>query len=148
MARPKPVGYTTGEYALPPKLTSYVVCEMRYDSPVAATPAGALTAVASHEPQRATLDQLLSHFPVKQIKPPFDVKAADLRERLTVAAAAPAGAAFVPPTTAFILAGFARIELSDPKQASKLAARLEKSPVVWSAFEAPKPEPAGGVPRL
>jgi subtilisin family serine protease len=147
MAKSEPVGYSSGEFALPAAFTSYVVCEMRYDSPVAAAPAGGLASRPAHETQRDTIDQVLSHFRVKQIKPHFDVKAADLRDRLTAAAAVPAGVAFVPPTTKFTLAGYARIELKDPKQAAKLVAQLEKNPLVWKAFEAPKPEPAAARAR-
>jgi subtilisin family serine protease len=147
MAAPSPLGYSSGSYKLPAAMTNYVVCEMRYNSPVAATPAGGLTAMAAFEPQRTAFDQLLSHFAVKQIKPHFGVKPVEMRERLTLAAATPAGAAIVPPTSAFALAGFTRIELEDHKQASKLVKQLNQSPLVWTAFEAPKPEPAGSVRR-
>jgi hypothetical protein len=134
-------GFRTGEYELPEELTSYVVCEMRYDSGIVPTPARALAADGAHEPQRDALNELLSHFPVKQIKPHFAVRKTDLQERMF---AIPAVAAAVAPAPSleFVLAGFVRIEVENRKQAARLADRLNQDPNVWKAFVAPRPEPA------
>ncbi len=141
MAKSKPSGYSKGDYELPPALTSYVVCEMRYESQIAATPRGALAATAAHEPQREHLNELLSRFDVTGVKPHFAVKPADVQRRiveapLVAAIGAPA------PTTDFALAGYVRMELKDPKQAPRLAAQLNQDPAVWKAYVAPQLEPA------
>jgi subtilisin family serine protease len=138
MARGKAAGYRTGDYSLPPELTSYVVCELHYESQIAPTPEGVLKATAATEPQRDVLHQLLSHFAVKRVKPHFPVKPTAVQERLFATAAAPAALGLE-----FALAGYVRVELENPKQAQRLADKLNDSPAVWKAYVAPRPEPAG-----
>lgn len=55
MPKPPSAGYRHDDYALSEKSTSYVVCELRYESQIAITTAAVLEAPVAREPPRDAL---------------------------------------------------------------------------------------------
>ncbi|HEY7423800.1 MAG TPA: hypothetical protein VH682_06095 [Gemmataceae bacterium] len=138
--RPHP-GFSLAEYPAS-EVTDYVICELKYDSRVA-LPSGAeaFTAPAPAAPVRDALNQVLQTFAIKQVAPLFDtvLKKKDFTPRLAESLPAPGMSA---PDAEFALAGFVAIVPEDPKDCGKVIERVSRTPGVWKAYLAPRPEPA------
>jgi hypothetical protein len=124
----------------------YVVAELRYESPVAFTPAG-FGAPAASEDQASKLNSVLSKFDIASLCSHFGLKANVVKSRVAVASTlpeAPNPAKFADKgmDANFIQSGFVQIVPKNSKDVNKLAKALESQNSVWKAYVAPRPIPA------
>jgi subtilisin family serine protease len=118
-----------------PALPDYVIAELRYQSRVVISGAK-FEAPAAAAAKASSLNKVLADFDVARVAPHFPLpkKKLDLRS-----AALPKGKKA---TAEFAQSGFVQVVPKNPKDAPKIAKRLEKSPSVWQAYVAPRPVPA------
>jgi len=121
----------------PRKFPRYVVAELRHDSQIAYAPSG-FGGPAAAEPTFKPLNRILGTFKVKRIESHFSMRPNQIRRRST---AAPRSLA-QPVSAEFAHSGFVRILPRTPKEAERLAKRLNESKGVWKAVVAPEPVPA------
>jgi hypothetical protein len=139
-------GFAPAEFA-EPTTPDYVVVQLRYEAPVAVA-AARFAAPGAAKPQADSLNQVLSNFDVKTVRPHFDVKPKAMAARVAVAATLPAAPhpedfAKRGMTSEFIQSGFVQVVPKDPKDARKIAQALTRNKAVWNAFVAPRPAPPG-----
>jgi subtilisin family serine protease len=135
-------GFSPAHYRAP-GVIDYVVCELAYDSRVAVPPgAEGFAAPEAAAPTRDALNQVLERFDIKRVAPQFGeaLRKKDFTRRIAEPLAAPGVSA---PDASYALAGFVQIVPESPRQAAKLAEQLARTPGVWKAYLAPRPEPAG-----
>jgi subtilisin family serine protease len=124
----------------------YVVVELRYESPVALSGAR-FFAPAAAEPQAESLNSALAKFDVAAVRPHFQVKPQQMKDRVTVAATlppAPHSEDFEDKgmDEQFIQSGFVQVLPKNGRDAKKIASALTRRGAVWKAWVAPRPVPA------
>jgi subtilisin family serine protease len=119
-----------------PSTPDYVIAELRYDSGVVVTPDAIVAGPAQAEAKAAGLQTTLAAFDVKRVTPHFALPKAKL------AARAEPASMHARVSADFAHAGFVQIVPRDPKDAARIAARLDRSKSVWNAYVAPRPIPA------
>ena len=131
----------------PTDVPDYVVVELRYESPIAATASGFVAPEAANRRQAEQLNAVLEGFDIRAVRSHFGLKAADVRARVAVAEK-------LPPEpdpdrfrrrgmdTSFIQSGFVQVIPKKGSDAKSIAARLNSKPAVWKAYVAPRPVPA------
>ena len=130
-----------------PDVQDYVVVELRYESPVAYS-ASKFSAPAPAAKQADSLNGVLEKYDIKALRSHFGVSASDVRSRVEVAASLPPEPepkkfARKGVNTTFIHSGFVQVVPKKSSDAKKLANALNRKKVVWQAFVAPRPVPAG-----
>lgn len=138
-------GFINGDFSAP-DTRDYVVAELRYESPVAYGAAG-FRAPAAARDEASSLNDVLARYDITSVGSQFGMKAADIRDRVDLAAALPAepsarvldarGA-----DAAFRQSGFVQVVPKRSGDAPKIAAALNRNDAVWKAYVAPKPVPA------
>lgn len=127
-------GFTITPFEMP-KVTDYVVAELRYESPVAYTRSRfAAPAPGARDAER--LNQVLAKFDVAAIRPQFGLPATEVRKRVGLAAALPSnpsanilkakGADAV-----FRQSGFVQIIPKRGEDSKKLATALYREKAIW-----------------
>lgn len=120
-----------------PKLPGYVIVELRHDSRVAFSSAG-FAAPSEAERKARDLNQLLERFNVKRTSSHFDLKRAQIDQRIS---AAPASLR-EPVSAEFAQSGFMQVFPDKEEDSEELANRLTRYKAVWKAVVAPRPVPA------
>ncbi len=150
-AKRKPAGQSPAGFSLDnyeqPKIPDYVVAELKYEAPVAFR-ASAFSGPAASAADTESLNAVLERFDIASVKSQFGMKAAQVSERIPLAAALPEK-----PTGRMLAArgageefkqsGFVQIVPKRSEDVKKLAAALDKNPRIWKAYVAPRPVPAG-----
>jgi subtilisin family serine protease len=139
-------GFVTGTFATP-GVADYVVAELRYESPVAYT-RSRFVAPAAGADDASRFNQVLEKFAIKEIRSQFGFPAAQVRQRVELAAALPSD-----PSTNILKAkgadlefrqsGFVQIIPKRGEDSKRLAAALNREKAMWQAYVAPRPVPAG-----
>lgn len=130
-----------------PAIPDYVVAELRYESPVTYT-ASRFAAPAATRDQANRLNNVLAKFDIASMRSQFGQDAAQVRNRLGLAAALPSqpSARVLEAKGAdaeFRQSGFVQIIPKRSQDCKRLAAALSKDSSVWAAYVAPHPVPAG-----
>ncbi|MEZ5417418.1 MAG: hypothetical protein R2708_08745 [Vicinamibacterales bacterium] len=138
-------GFVSGEFEVS-KARDYVVAELRYESPVAYSASG-FRAAAGARDQSSKLNEVLERFDIASIGSQFGMKAADVRDRMDLAAALPAepsarALASHGAGTEFRQSGFVQIVPKRSADAKKIAEALNRQGAIWKAYVAPRPVPA------
>lgn len=139
-------GFTTAPFQTP-DVPDYVVAELRYEAPVAATRSRFAAPAAAAE-QADRLNNVLAKFDIASMRSQFGLPSTTVRERVAVAAALPAKpSAKVLETKGvdaeFRQSGFVQIVPKRGEDCKKLATALNREAAVWQAYVAPRPVPAG-----
>ena len=139
-------GFVSAKFEAP-DTQDYVVVELRYESPVAYT-TSRFVAPEPAAPDADALNGVLEKFDISAIRSHFGLKAPEVRARVDVAAGLPPEPkperfAKKGVDTTFIHSGFVQVVPKKSSDAKKLANELNRKKVVWQAFVAPRPVPAG-----
>ena len=138
-------GFVSGQFDAH-RIPDYVVAELRYESPVAYSAAG-FRAPAEGRDQATRLNEVLERFDIQSIGSQFGMKAADVRDRVDVAATLPpepGARALVThgADAAFRQSGFVQIVPKRSADAKRIAEALNRQHAIWKAYVAPRPVPA------
>lgn len=131
-----PRGYSQADYSLP-KAPDYVIAELRYDSGIAVTRASGFRAAEASMPDATRLNDVLAGFDIQRVTPHFEVTQRVLADRASAITARRAKV-----SSEYVEGGFVQIVPKKSKDAPALARKLAKSESVWTAYVAPRPEPA------
>jgi hypothetical protein len=134
----KDPGFTFGSYASA-EIPDYVVAELRYDSGLVVTPSQGIAApsAAAEAPARS-VNKVLAAFDLLRVTPHFGLK-----EKLLATRASAVTSPRASVSADYAQSGVLQIVPKSGKDARAIAARLNRSSAVWSAYVAPRPVPAG-----
>lgn len=138
-------GFVSGDFEAT-RARDYVVAELRYESPVAYSASG-FRATGAARDQSSRLNAVLERFDIASIGSQFGMKAAEVRDRMDLAAALPAepsarALASHGAGTEFRQSGFVQIVPKRSADAKKIAEALNRQGAIWKAYVAPRPVPA------
>jgi subtilisin family serine protease len=139
-------GFTITSFETP-RISDYVVAELRYESPVAYT-RSRFAAPAPGASDAERLNQVLAKFAIAAIRPQFGFAATEVRKRVDLAAALPKNPSATTlkakgADAVFRQSGFVQIIPKRGEDSGKLAAALNREKAIWRAYVAPRPVPAG-----
>lgn len=129
-------GYTQADYSIP-GAPDYVIAELRYESGIVVSSADGFRAAEAAMPDATRLNDVLAEFDIRRVAPHFELPQRTLATRADAITAKRAKV-----SSEYAQSGFVQIVPKKSQDAAAIARRLAKSESVWTAYVAPRPEPA------